>query len=123
MESTYTNKDVLKLNDELVKLGKSYEEETFSWLNIKLKPKASTYREHGLLRRLSMVIHSIERVYKICPPDVIEIEKEELNDITIFIQASLLNINGALDNIAHLLNYELALELNKHEIGFSSKCK
>jgi hypothetical protein len=82
------------------------------------------YATHGYLRRLSMMAHCIEKVFALLPPerDVLP-DDEVLDDATICIQAFVMNVFGALDNLAWVWVSEKVLSISKNNIGLSRKCK
>lgn len=65
--------------------------------------KANEYSKHGLSRRLRMLVHLVDRVFEAIPPDLKEIPSEEArHDVEAFIQSFLVNVYGAIDNMARI---------------------
>ena len=58
---------------------------------------------HGLSRRIRNIGRCIDNVYRLLPPDQIEIpDRETLKDVEINIQAAVFHVYGALDNLAFI---------------------
>ncbi len=78
--------------------------------------RAKEYTLQGLLRRIETIQRCVEEVFEIFPvgsenlPDL-----KTLNNLTIFIQASSVNIAGAIDNIAWITIEEKFLLTKKQE--------
>lgn len=82
------------------------------------------YATHGYLRRLSMMAHCIEKVFALLPPERDALPDDEvLDDATICIHTFVMNVFGALDNLAWVWVREKALSISKNNIGLSRKCK
>jgi hypothetical protein len=61
---------------------------------------------HGASRRLRDLDHCMSRVFEYLPPDIVAPEREAILDATMFIQAFVMNIYGAIDNLAWIWAYE-----------------
>ena len=82
------------------------------------------YATHGFLRRVRMLTHCIEKIFTFLPPDQDDIPDDDiLLDATIYIQAFLINVFGALDNLAWVWVKEKGLEIENNKIGLGKKCK
>jgi hypothetical protein len=64
--------------------------------------RAKEFAQHGLSRRLNMLQHCLDRVFAIVPPDDRQPGQLALMDATAFIQTFVVNIYGAIDNLAHI---------------------
>ncbi len=63
--------------------------------------RASEYARHGLSRRLQCLLHSIDQTFSAIPPDSDEQpSRNELMDATAFLHSFLVNVYGAIDNLA-----------------------
>lgn len=64
---------------------------------------AKEYAHHGLGRRLSILKRCITRIFELLPPEQEKIPEQEIVlDVTIFLQAFVFNIFGALDDLAFI---------------------
>ncbi len=64
--------------------------------------RAREYAVHGFSRRMSYLRHAMERIFELLPLDADNPDRLTLNDTTLFLHAFVLNIHGALDNLAHM---------------------
>lgn len=116
--------DTLKILYERVSLvQRELLEVSRGWQSMKLNEEASDYATHGVTRRCFTLCKCIQNIYKLCPPELSSISSDDLDEITIYLQAFIFNIFGALDNIAHVLNSELNLGIQKEWIGLGPKNK
>src|SRR5436309_1500016 len=90
--------------------------------------RAREYASHGFCRRLGTLVHIIDRVYGILPPEREDIpERDEVMDATIAIQSFVLNTFGCLDNLAWIWVFEKEVkgkdggELDPKSVGLGSK--
>jgi hypothetical protein len=75
--------------------------------------RAKEFAEHGLLRRLSTMVHCIDVVFDRLPPDLVEVpERATISDATISLQAFTANVFGCLDNLAWIWICERDLRAN-----------
>ncbi len=82
------------------------------------------YSTQGFLRRFHTMHHCIERVFEILPPEQDERPSDRiLFGATVFIQSFVMNIFGALDNLAWIWVSEKPLKVGKREIGLGPKCE
>ena len=82
------------------------------------------YATHGYLRRFSTLNRCIERVFELLPPEQeASPGYEDLIDATICIQAFVMNVFGALDNLAWIWVSEKPLAVDKMKTGLGPKCK
>lgn len=69
--------------------------------------RAKEFALHGFSRRLGMLIHSIERVYSLLPPEREDVPtRDDVLDASNAIQAFIINAQGCIDNLAWVLVYE-----------------
>lgn len=87
--------------------------------------RAREYARHGFARRLKVLQISIRRVYGTLPPELDTIpSQEKIDDATIALHAFVLNIYGAIDNLAWIVAFEKSIrkadgnELGKYDVGF-----
>jgi hypothetical protein len=122
-----------ELAPELRKLKAAYAGR--AWAN----EKAKEYAQHGLCRRLSIMVHMVETVFELLPPDLDAIpESVTVMDATACIQNFVMNAFGCLENLAWIWVLEKNIrgkggaELGRYEIGlgkphvrksFSPECK
>jgi hypothetical protein len=65
------------------------------------EPAAAEYLDQGVCRRLNVILHAIERVFSIFPPErTAVLERDELLDVQSYLHAFVINIYGVLDNLA-----------------------
>ncbi|QTC88409.1 hypothetical protein [Brevundimonas pondensis] len=80
---------------------------------------------HGVCRRLSDLKHGLKRVFEILPPQEAEPTREAVLDATAFLQAFVINIFGAMDNLAWLWRLEADVRgrngqpLHRNRIGLT----
>jgi len=63
---------------------------------------AKEFGTHGLCRRLNMLEHCIDRIFEDVPADEPPSTRAALMDATAFIQTFVINVYGAIDNLAHI---------------------
>lgn len=61
---------------------------------------------HGLVRRLNTLVHCIDNIFKTIPLKLSNINRGSIHDAEIFLQAFIINIYGAIDNLARLWVWE-----------------
>lgn len=115
----YPEKRIKSINDYFQKVNQEF-------INTRLKlfehsyksERANEFFQHGFMRRYYLISHCIERIFEIYPPSRTEILKEEeRGDITAFLQVIYINIYGAIDNLAWIVNFEKNIGLEKKEKG------
>lgn len=89
---------------------------------------AYEYSRHGLSRRIGALQHTLERTFSILPPDIRGFaDKYARKDAEAFVQCFLVNVYGALDNIARIWCIETNVRSAKGDpipdgmIGFGPK--
>lgn len=115
----YTSEDSRMLNNRALDVKKDLLEISRSWNTVKLNDVALDFARHGFLRRCLTLSFCIEKIYKICPPQKKQISSEEIEELTVYLQAGIFNTFGALDNLAHVLNEQLNLNIKKEYIGLA----
>ena len=84
--------------------------------------RANEFLKHGFSRRLFMLLHCITRIFQIYPPERTKIlSRHELLDIDAFIQTFVINLYGAIDNLAWIVNAERQLNLSKNKISLYNR--
>lgn len=71
--------------------------------------RARELATHGLSRRLATLQHCLDRTFECVPPDAERPVRSDLMDATAFIQTFMINVFGALDNLAHIWCLEAAV--------------
>lgn len=65
--------------------------------------RASEFARHGLSRRLQGLLHCIDRTFKVVPPEGDSVpSRDDLMDATAFVQSFVVNVYGAIDNLARI---------------------
>lgn len=65
------------------------------------KPGAVLYMKEGVCRRVGMIRHTLERIFEIFPPERSTVlERTDRMDVQAFLHAFVMNVYGALDNLA-----------------------
>jgi hypothetical protein len=68
---------------------------------------------HGVLRRLSTMLHCMRRIYEALPPDQSEPPRLSMHDAEAYLQAFIINAYGVLDNLARIWCTEIDLKTDK----------
>lgn len=113
-----------QLFDYLDQLKDKADETTDIFTQLQLESaKAIEYRDHGFLRRMTDMQHNINRVFAIIAPTTARPSRDERMDATAFLHSHLINVQGAIDNLAHIWVAEAApvrpngTPLGKFDIG------
>jgi hypothetical protein len=76
--------------------------------------RGKEYATHGYVRRFKMMNHCVERVFQLLPPEEDSSPEEDvLLDATVCVQSFVMNVFGALDNLAWVWVSEKPLDLKK----------
>lgn len=102
-----------------------------SWIARNYKTaKAQEYAQQGFCRRLRTIARCIQNIYALAPVNVSEkMSDDDRANLTINLQSYILNIWGALDNLAGVLVCELNIkqsngkDLSNLAKGLGPKCK
>lgn len=71
------------------------------WLPRIGSPRAREYLTHGVCRRFRVIARCLENVFRVCPPrDQELLTSEQRADVEINLHAFVINVHGALDNLA-----------------------
>lgn len=66
--------------------------------------KGQEFAQHGFCRRLKLMVHCLESVYRALPPETTAVPlDEQVLECTVNLQSFLINVFGALDNLAWIL--------------------
>ncbi|USI75483.1 integrase arm-type DNA-binding domain-containing protein [Sphingopyxis sp. USTB-05] len=116
------------LNSALRRMGYASNEMTAHGFRA-MASKGREFAIHGLCRRLNMIKHSADRIFDGLAPETVRPERDDLLDAAAFLQAFMLNVCGAIDNLAHIWCAELPVTapsgepINRNEIGLRSRHK
>lgn len=89
---------------------------------------AKEFTQHGLIRRLRLIKHCVARVFETIPMDATDPDGDQLLDTTAYLHTFVINVFGAIDNMAHVWCKEASLvdakgnPLRPGQIGFTPKC-
>lgn len=89
--------------------------------------QAREFANHGFCRRLGILVHCIDGVFKALPPDLDRRpERGQILDATVCLQAFVLNVYGCIDNLAWIWVLEKKIKrddgtpLPKSWVGFGT---
>jgi hypothetical protein len=123
MTAMFTAESLRVLADSYATLQRRFDAlaEAYALYEYRTKP-GKEYATHGFLRRFSTMQHCIERVFDLLPPELDELPKQAiLMDATVCIQAFVMNVFGALDNLAWIWVSERELGIGKMQVGLGPK--
>lgn len=121
-------------DEDLEKIKISYDEVTKTYRSLLLTyttknfrtAEATEFARHGFARRLKTLARCIHNVFDLCPPNIDrKLSEDELADLVINLQAFILNVYGALDNLAWIWVKEKSIlnkkgqPLTQNQVGFS----
>lgn len=121
--SFFKQSDVDKINSEFVLINSRHVDLTiklFKLHNSLKTDNAKEYLTHGVMRRMGIMMRSIENVFTIFPIERIDLlSVDELRDVDINLHAFCINIFGLLDNLAWVLIHEKqpAAQIGKMSVG------
>ncbi len=129
--AAFTPEVLQQFEDELANLDGNYEALLLAFLAHRFtNTKAEEHATHGFGRRVSTQVRCIKNVFRILPPEREALPtRDELVDAQINLQSFILNIFGALDNLAWIWVQEKDLRdtkgqpLSKYDVGLSKKRK
>lgn len=82
-----------------------------------LNDRAKEYCVHGVLRRVFTLLHCLKRISIITPPNRTEhISFDEKGDITAYLHCFIINLYGAINNLALILYHEKLSDKEKKKI-------
>lgn len=115
----YSMEDIIKLEDGYQKVHFSYVEKLPKYSQISCNAAAKEFLQHGFCRRLKSLKICIDNIYDIHPPERLELlEDEEIEKITINIQAFIFNLYGCIDNLCWVLLKEKQIEHSLSDVNF-----
>jgi hypothetical protein len=124
---TYTSNEINEMEETLEKwLEREDDLVTNFLIQNYINSETSEFIIHGLARRLATLKHSIERIYEILPPQRTDPTHEELLDVTNHLQAFVINVYGAIDNLARIWCFEACIKqpngkaIPRNQIGFKA---
>jgi len=119
----YTEQQIQNLMSDFMQIKEACQNRCYKLSAIEFTDeRANEFLKHGFLRRLSMIFHCITRVFQIYPPKRTKIlDRYERLDIEAFIQTFMINLYGAIDNLAWIVNAEKQLNLSKNKISLYNK--
>jgi len=104
---TYTDEQIEQFRDELDRWMEREDDLTTALITRQYrKPETSELVRHGLLRRLATLKHCIERTFDVLPPDMVDPDDDALMDATSLVQTFVINLFGAIDNLATIWCWE-----------------
>ncbi|WP_027052796.1 hypothetical protein [Mesorhizobium erdmanii] len=99
----YPESQISQFSDELAKwLDREDNLATALLIRECRKPETSELVRHGLMRRLATLKHAIQRTFEILPPQETEPTRDMLMDATSHLQTFVINVFGAIDNLARI---------------------
>lgn len=91
------------------------------WFSLCLKEQSKNYAHHGFLRRCKTLNYCIEKIFECCPPEADNVSSDDKESTTVYLQSFVFNTYGAVDNLAHILNYELDYGFSNIQVGLTKK--
>ncbi|MER9772021.1 hypothetical protein [Mesorhizobium sp. M0220] len=125
----YHDSSLIDLSESRIKWTSSANDLLILFIDRRYKTNsASEYTRHGLSRRIQALVHSTDRVFATISPSSEESPTEEIrHDAEAFIQSFLVNVYGAIDNMARIWCVETDLRnakgvpISDGMIGFGPK--
>lgn len=111
IENMYTHQTVENFAKERLLIRQTISALTDEYFARNFRTRTATdYARYGFLRRLQTLVRCVDNVFRILPPDRIDIpSSEETGDGIINIQAFVFNLFGCLDNLARIWVEESSL--------------
>jgi hypothetical protein len=110
------NAKVRSIESRKSRLRLRYVEHNFS------DPKAREYAHHGFARRIQTLARCVENIFRILPPDTVEVPPgETLHDAQINIQAAIGNAYGCADNLAWVWVHERGIAVERRDVGMRER--
>jgi|SRR5215471_11584505 hypothetical protein len=108
MACIYDQDLLRRLNIESRRVTMLYAELTARYLGRKYaSERGREYATHGFCRRMGVLIHVVNRIFEVLPPEREDIpSRAEVMDATLAIQSFVINLFGCLDNLAWVWVYE-----------------
>jgi hypothetical protein len=114
-----TDEDIARLDAELRTIEARGDRLLLKYVGHKFSnPKAKEYAHHGFARRIQTLARCIENVFRVLPPDTLEVpSKDILHDAAINIQAAIGNAYGCADNLAWVWVHERGMVVDRKDVG------
>lgn len=98
----FSDEKIKELADKFRAVDSSADKLTLDYLTHDFKNKrAREFAHHGFVRRIEMLKHCIKNVFVFLPPEKSDVPAmDDCTEATVYIQAFLFNVFGALDNLA-----------------------
>lgn len=98
----FSDENLKKLQSEYQTVNSKYRELLMGYVTRTFRnSRAQEHATQGFLRRLTLLVRCIDKVFEILPPDrTTPPTSDELSDAVINIQAFVLNVFGSIDNLA-----------------------
>lgn len=100
----YTDRSIRQLSDEWQALATpkaKLDLTLFDLANRLHSPRAKVFLTQGVMRRLNLVEHALDRIFDIFAPERSAfLSKIETNDVTSFLHTFVINVYGILENLA-----------------------
>jgi hypothetical protein len=124
----YTEAQACELTDKLLELRDAQAGVRFDLAHLSEQltaPRAKTFANEALGRRLPVVERAVLNVFRIYPPDRRKfIDSDESTDIAIQLHAFAINVYALFDNIAWVCALEAGLDITPMDIGpFKRQCQ
>lgn len=100
---TYTEQQIAQFGDHHAEWLRREDELTTRMVTRNFRQdETPEFVRHGLSRRLATLKHSLDRVFEALPPDEQQPSREALMDATSHLQTFVINVFGAIDNLARI---------------------
>ena len=123
--AAYREEQVHLLEEKLRELETAHFDVRFKLLRLAERlqvPRAKTFANEGLGRRLTLIARAAQNIYEIYPPDRSAfLDSDECADIAINFHAFIINLYAMFDNIAWVVILEAGQQLEPMKIGPYSK--
>src|ERR1700682_3426607 len=100
--SFYTPEQLRMIGAEFATLAVKWQQLLFQYTQRPFSaPRAREFASQGFSRRLKTLVHCIDKVFEVLPPDFQGLPSEQqCYEATINIQAFVFNVFGSIDNLA-----------------------
>lgn len=120
----FSETDIYKLKVSTANIEKEYEKLLLKYSDRKFtNTDAQSFFVQGFFRRLRLLKTIIHNVYTIFPPDRLDrLNDDEVQNLTINLQAFVLNVFGCIDNLAWVWVKENSLDIDDNKkVSFNNK--
>lgn len=113
----YSEQKIKSINDYYMKTTLDFNKTILKLSNqVYTNERANEFFHQGFMRRYHLIYHCVHKIFSIYPPSrVIILSEDECNDITSFLHVIFINMYGATDNLAWIVNYEKELGLEEKQ--------